>query len=333
VPHKIGGRGTFVLDRQFRGVGRVRRASGTTNRRQYDALNAMLSELYQRGRLDVLSSLAAGKLTPMEVWALRQQHGLDGIPKPEATLGLDKLEEWARTFRCSDKHKENIDSAVKALIEESTEGERIGNLPAILRRYRVYAKPRMFNVVRAATQAALRDLFGKRHEFYLGVCDVPPLPYRAGRVQPADVGEIQALPEALRSMAWGMALTSMGPGEYWGHWVQEIDRVLVFGTKREHRERMVPKVLDLATPTMTKDTFRRAFKKETGKTPYSLRHLFSHLAEAAGVPQSRIDLYMGHDARTVRATYLWHEVEPFLLSDAKAIRAEVEKRMMKVGAA
>lgn len=333
MPHKIGGRGTYVLDRQFRGVGRVRRASGTTNRRQYDALNAMLSELYQRGRLDVLSSIADGRLSPMEVWALRQMHGLEGIPKPEAAVGLEKMERWAETFRCSDKHRENIDSAVKALIEEAQESERVGDLPAILRRYRAQAKPRMFNVVRAATQAFLRDTFGKRHEFYLGVCDVPPLPYRARRVQPADVGDIEKLPEALRPMAWSMLVTSMGPGEYWGRWQQMIDRVLVFGTKRVHRERVVPKVLDLAPPIVHRRTFGDAFKEATGKTPYSLRHAFAHIAELAGIPKSRRDIYMGHDSRAVPDSYLWHEVEPHLIPDGKAMRVELRKQMEKVGAA
>lgn len=327
MPHRIGDRGTFVLDRQFRGVGRVRRASGTTNRRQFDALNAMLSELYQRGRLDVLASIASGRLSPMEVWALRQQSGLDGIPKPEATIELKKMKDWASTFRCSDKHKENIDSAVRALIEESEESERVGDLPSILRRYRAQAKPRMFNVVRAAAQAFLRDTFGKRHEFYAGVTDVPPLPYRAERVQPAGVGDVLALPEALRSIGWCMLLTGMGPGEYWGRWQQEIDRVLVFGTKTGHRERVVPKVADLTLPTVHKRTFGDAFKAATGKTPYALRHGYRHLLEAAGVPDSRAEMYMGHDPRTVKFTYLWHEVEPYLLPDAKAIRAKVKELM------
>lgn len=330
MPHLIGDRGTFVLDRQFRGVGRVRRASGTTNRRQFTALNAMLSELYQRGRLDVLASIAAGRLTPMEVWGLRQQHGLDGIPKPEAAIGLEKLVEWAEGFRCSDKHRENIDSAVRALVGEAEEAERVGNLPDILRRYRAHAKPRMFNVVRAAAQAALRDLFGKRHEFYLALCDVPPLPYRAERVQPAGVGDVESLPEALRSMAYSMLLTGMGPGEYWGKWSQQIDRVLVFGTKTDHRERLVPKVADVTLPTVHKRTFGDAFKAATGKTPYALRHGYRHLLEAAGVPDSRAEMYMGHDPRTVKFTYLWHEVEPHLLADARLIKAEVERKMERV---
>lgn len=327
MTHKIGGRGTFVLDRVFRGVGRVRRASGTTNRRQFDALNAMLSELYQQGRLDVLASIAAGNLAPMEVWALRRQYGLAGIPRPEAAMTLAKMTDWATTFRCSDKHKENIDSAVKALIKASEEGERVGDLPAILRRYRQQARPRMFNVVRSAAQAFLRDTFGKRHEFYVSLCDVPPLPYRAGRVQPADVSDILSLPEALRPMAWGMLLTGMGPGEYWGKWRQGIDRVSVFGTKQEQRVRLVPKVEDLALPTVHRRAFGDAFKAATDKTPYALRHGFRHLMEAAGIPDSRAEMYMGHDPRTVKFTYLWHEVEPYLLPDAKALRAEVGKQV------
>lgn len=94
LPHRIGGRGTFVLDRVFKGVGRVRRASGTLNRRMLQALDGMLSELYQRGRLDILKAIADGRLTPMEVWGLRQEYGLDQVPREAVTqsaVGVTQL--------------------------------------------------------------------------------------------------------------------------------------------------------------------------------------------------------------------------------------------------
>lgn len=321
TPHKSGGKGTYLLDRRFPGVGRVRRATGTNSRKMFGALNDMLSNLWANGRLDVLLSIRDGQVHPMQVWAKIREVGLDRLPRIDDMIPLSSMLEWAETFRASKHHRENVQSCIRILLATTMENRTVQDLANVLRQYRETARPRMFNVVRTACQAFLRDRFGRRHPLYAAVADVPALPYRAGKVAPLTKEAMLALelPQPLYGMAWSMALTGMGPGEYWGRWEASSDRVHVYGTKRVHRERIVPRISEPVIPACTIQTFRKRFKAATGSIPYALRHTFSHWLEAAGVPQSRIDLYMGHDARTVRQTYLWHEVEPHLVEDAEHV--------------
>ena len=59
TPHKDQGRGTFVIDRRFPRVGRIKRASGTTDKKVFKAYNAMLDTLWVQGRLDLLRGILA----------------------------------------------------------------------------------------------------------------------------------------------------------------------------------------------------------------------------------------------------------------------------------
>lgn len=320
TPHKSSGKGTYLLDRRFPGVGRIRRATGTTDRKMFGALNDMLSSLWSHGRLDVLASIRDGQVHPMEVWAKIRELGTDGLPRVDDMIPLDTMIEWAKTFRASEKHRTSTQSAVRILLA-TTQNRTVQDLADVLRRYKETARPRMFNSVRTACQAFLRDRFGRRHRLYAAVADVPSLPYRAGKVAPLTMEAMRTLdlPQPLYGMAWSMVVTGMGPGEYWGRWEASDDRIHIYGTKRAHRERIVPRISEPVIPGCTIQTFRKHFKSVTGSTPYALRHTFSHWLEQAGVPQSRIDLYMGHDTRTVRQTYLWHEVEPHLVEDANRV--------------
>src|SRR5690554_2384394 len=93
--HRINGRGTLVVDRQFAGVGRVRRASGTQDKREFRAINDLLSTLFQRRRLDYLRAVRDGELHLMDLLIRCREQGLaalDLLPTPQALQAIE--DEW-----------------------------------------------------------------------------------------------------------------------------------------------------------------------------------------------------------------------------------------------
>ncbi len=60
TPHRDHERGTLIIDLRFRDVGRIKKASGTTDRSVFKGLNAMPDVLYNMGRLDLLRAIQSG---------------------------------------------------------------------------------------------------------------------------------------------------------------------------------------------------------------------------------------------------------------------------------
>lgn len=319
MPHVSGGRGTYLLDRQFPAIGRIRRASGTTHRATFEAVNLMLSTLWSQGRLDVLRHLRDGTMHPLEAWDTYRRlgiHGFSATPRrPLADLTI-----WADQLRASARHRQNVQSAVRVLLRLARD-EWLEDLPSLLRRYRRSARPRMFNVVKAAVQVLLRHNLGRRDETYLAVADVPVLPYVPAKRQhlsPAQLGALD-LAQPYQAMAWAMATTGMGPSEYWGGWSVAEDRVAIHGTKRASRDRIVPRVGTPAEPATTYRVMLEAWKVAAGGTLYDLRHCYAGWLEDAGIPPARARVYMGHKAKTMTEHYQMRDVEPYLVDDAKRL--------------
>ena len=59
---------TLVIDRAFRGVGRIKRATGTTRESVRRRISDMLTALHQDGRLDLLRAIRDGQITMLEVY-------------------------------------------------------------------------------------------------------------------------------------------------------------------------------------------------------------------------------------------------------------------------
>jgi integrase len=62
---------------------------------------------------------------------------------------------------------------------------------------------------------------------------------------------------------------------------------------------------------------------------HGLRRAFAHLCELAGIPVSRIKLYLGHGARSVTDLYTAHDVAPYL--DLAADRAALLDALAGLG--
>lgn len=62
-PHRTGPGGDFRFDRIFQGVGRVRRSSGTTNAKEFQRRDALLTKLFESAQLDVLRAFQRGDIS------------------------------------------------------------------------------------------------------------------------------------------------------------------------------------------------------------------------------------------------------------------------------
>src|SRR6184192_3733330 len=100
MPHRTSKHGTFRLDRRFPGVGRLAVASGATTATEFRKRNALLTRLYDQGRLNLLQSIRAGTLTMTEVYAAARADQLDSLTGDRGRLAAslwDAVAAWTPT--------------------------------------------------------------------------------------------------------------------------------------------------------------------------------------------------------------------------------------------
>lgn len=327
---------TLVIDRTFRSVGRIKKASGTTIPAVRRKLSRMLTALSDEGRVDLLRAIRDGYLTLMEVHDAYQRKALDRLPTAATVKPLAvAMETWIASLRvpddCSAKHAESLETS-RRYFKKVAPKAITDDLPRVLEQLRDTlgkTHPRSFNLARTAGLAFVRATLKRSHPLWLAVAAVEPRKVMAKRApQPLDVIVLRNLfpaPESdpVDAIAWGMATTGMGAGEYWGAWSVKADRIHIAGTKREGRVRDVPLVMAPAVPRMHRRTFEDKFRARTGPAiqAYDLRRTYANWLESAGVPRTRRKLYMGHGARDVTDLYERHEVDAFLADDAAKLCA------------
>lgn len=326
MTHRSGGKGTFLLDRIFPGLGRVKRASGTQDRRTFDALNAMLSQLWAGGRTDVLARIRDGDLHPLEVWGRVREGGMQDLPNSAAIERFDTT--WIDAMECSEGYQTDLRNKVKRFTT-ATGVQTLADLPAGLAVYRglMSDTPVMFNRTKAALQGFLHRRFGQHHPLWMALSNVPSLKEDPKHGNPQTVEQLTALTVRMEKpyarIAWSMALTGMGPKEYWGKWRVLSGIVEIGGTKTKGRQRHVPLLGEIHRPTVTMGMFADALEDVNGGAvkPYDLRRTFAVWCDLAGVDFTHIRLYLGHRAQSVTERYLWREVMRHIPADAKKVRA------------
>jgi hypothetical protein len=329
TPHRASnGRGTLLLDRVFPGVGRIRRAAGTTDRRVFNAINRMLDECYAAGLAGPLEAIRDGVLKPLIAYGAWKASGVAGLPDASALRPLKEAWlDWVRkTPNASTKaQRRYVWSRLETVVPD---GATLLALPNAIRRLRddLADQAPWFNRIQAATLAFLRDELGKRHAAYLGVADVPGLTevkVRRPAPTPLQLIEIrEQLPAAAAAIWWSMATTGMGPEELDGVWIADGLGVEIHGKKRSARHRVVP---DLGG-TMRRNmgwTRCRAALKGLKRTPYDARRGFIHLMEEAGITRTRRRMYAGHAAGDVTAGYETADLREYLVADRARLLARL----------
>lgn len=322
------GRGTLVLDRRFKGVGRLKVASGTKDARVFGMLNAMLTTLYDKGRIDLLTAIHKRTLLPMECWMRYREGDLERLQTADQAVTLAIVAaRWIGRKSASAGHKRNLKAAFAALCAQRANAT-LADLPDLVRLYRVRCEaagtPRVFNQAKAAARRLLRERVGNRSPLYLDVVGVPALTERRKPGHPQTVRAAMAVRDALGPahgpIWWAMCLTGMGPGELWGQWEIAPEGIRIAGTKTATRDRVVPRIDFLRRPERDYRRFRIMLARH-GLQPYDGRRTFAHWMEEAGVPRTRRRQYLGHTLGDVTDRYESHDVRPYLKADAERMRA------------
>lgn len=327
---------TLRLDRIFKGVGRIARATGTTNPAMRRKISRMLTALYEEGRLDVLRAIRDGKLEFLQVYDAYQRRALEELPVAATMQRLgDAMQKWTDSLLvprdASAKHVSSLETSRRYFERENAKA-MVSELPQVLEALRAGAlgikHPRSFNLARAAALAFVRATLKRSHPLWLACAAVEPRKVDKATTlhRPLSVEQLQNVfpdPDTndIDAIAWAMATTGMHQEEYWGRWATLADRVHIEGTKRRGRVRDVPLVRAPIVPRMHRRTFENKLRKRTTAiTPRDLRRTYANWLEAAGVPRTRRKLYLGHGAGDVTGLYELHEVAAFLAEDAQKLR-------------
>lgn len=343
MAHTSNGRGTLMLARSYPPpVGKLRIASGTKDAQTLTDIYAMLDACARSvpPRYDVLLAIRDRQLHPLFALSLWRQHTLQTMPLGDVAPELAAaIEQWQRKARGSADHARSRRSGLRKLLEHAPPGATLAELPAALRAYRAACElrgtARMFNIVRSYAEAFVRDVLQPTHKVYGEVQAVRTLPYSLNAVtrRPMMPGqlldELRKLGEAYAADAWQMAVTGMGPREYYETpWHDTGDRVLIEGTKRESRKRAVPWVMAMHAPRVTRSALTQRWRRaKLSLTPYDLRRSYAVWLEEAGIPYSRRERYLGHGARRVTDLYTQRDLSAWLRSDGQALQTWIEQQL------
>jgi integrase len=330
---------SLVVDRQFRGVGRIKRATGTDDPKLLRLLDSMLDTLYRAGRVDVLRLIQSGHLHPLAVWSQYRLGDLNQLPSALTMRPLkEAMEAWLENADTGDWNRASRRYAVRALLKLAKKNAAIEDLPDLLRALsNTTQRAAMFNRTRAAVQAFVRDTIGKSQPLYGRIRDIRVKQERPRMGNPQSPDQLRELAEKLEpsfaSIMWSMALTGMGPGELWGKWTQHPTHIHVHGTKRKGRVRDIPRIYPIAAPTRLYRAFFDALAAASGGTvkPYDLRRTYANWMEAAEISRVRRKIYLGHSVGDVTDLYERHELEKFWQEDAERMRRYMGTPIPPVG--
>jgi len=329
TPYRDAGKGSYIIDRRCGKLGRLKVASGTSDREEYAALNAMVTRLKRERRWDVLALVQQHQLTPLELYDAIHHGETHLLPSAEELRPLPRaVEQWLASADVSPRTRD--DYTKRLTFPPGTKTLALPDLVAAARADAIRTgKRQTYNNLLTASRAFVRDAFGKDSKLWKLLPGELDVTHRPGN--PQEPEQIRALavrmpyPDAL----WALCLSGMRQGEYWGAWDVLSDRVTIQGEKGRRGEplpRVVPLVYRLARPRVVYSTFYKALVRDSGGTlnVHDLRKTAQRWWEDAGVPDWRISLYAGHAKGRHELATIYRkprDLTRLLIEDADRMRA------------
>jgi integrase len=327
---------TLRIDRMFRGVGRIAKATGTTNPAVRRKINRMLTAFRDEGRLDLLRAIRDDQLSLLQALDAYTRKSLDELPVGQTARNLAAaFAAWQAGLRapidCSLDHLRTLGTTQRHLLAARPKA-LLAEAPAVLEALRdTLGKraPRSFNLTRAHVLAFVRATLKRSHPLWLACAavelrKVTPSQKRS-TLTPDQMRNWFPSPDTdpVDAIAWAMVTTGMGAKEYWGAWHILADRIRIEGTKREGRRRDVPLAWRPSAPALSRRTWEDKLRERTDRqiTPYDLRRTYATWLESAGIPRTRRRIFMGHGTKDITDLYEAHEVAAFLAADGQKLRA------------
>jgi integrase len=323
---------SFRVDRVFPSVGRINLVSGATTRAEHAKRDALLTELYDTGRLELLRAIKAHRLTINEVYSA-QRAGRLGFVAADVALQRNlwkALDQWLPASGRAPATRRRHVISVRALLRSDTlsSSASVRDLAAVNWKV-VYNRwdtgPAGWNRMRAAISLFLSMTLGKLHPFRLEVIGAMPHPEESpGPVPDLTVDAfwsiVRRVPEPLRPAYVLLAATGRRPGEYLR--LQPVDllpltkAIRVPGTKTAGSADVV-RVADALWPWVVAavpcavgyQVLLKRWKRACGTeghpelTLYSLRHFFAQQLAEAGAPESRIQQSLRHRSPAMTRRY------------------------------
>ena len=334
MPHRTSKNGTFRLDRRFPGVGRIAVASGATTSTEFRKRDALLTRLYDQGRLDLLRAIQSGKLNTTEVYAADRMSQLDSLTGDRALLSAnlwEAVKNWTPTSAPAKQTRRRYATSFGTLERSGvlSSSATVGELASV--DWRALGAtwkggPSDWNHLRRAVSRFLTLHLGDVHH-PLRRQVVKAIPTRKENSRVPDLpltlfwAIVQAAPEYLRSAYITMAALGLRVGEYLkltkDHLLPHSLSVRIPGTKTAESatvvrvdERLWPWVVaGVPSPLAYKwlrEYFKRALKAAEAPLDlrlHDLRHCYAQWLVDAGASEARVQVGMRHATAAMTRRY------------------------------
>jgi hypothetical protein len=331
-------RGSWVIERTFRRVGHIRRATGLREESDAAELERLLVRLSHLHRDELLMAFRDRLIAGDELYAAYLRGGMEGLPSVAHIKALDAaVEAWLASAAIAPRTRRDYAAILKRVI--GGKPAKVSDLPTLLTRYRERTKGgRAFNLARAAARSFASSLMGRYSDLWNMLSNIRPRPVRRKAGHPQTPDEAREVAQALGrygGMWWTLCTSGMSGGPDGPYFLERfsvtrqtrgtrrIEALAIHGTKREGRERVVPLVATPVRPLVKYPAFARALRA-IGLTPNDGRRSYEAWMENAGIPKARRRRYMGHG--TADVTDLYGDDYPlaeFLDADAARIRTYI----------
>lgn len=350
--------GTLVIDRVVNGK-RLKISTGSKDKKTVRRMDDLISDLKDRGMDTHLKHLVEGKVTIRQLYELDQKGTLyNPHLNPEVVQPLkESFDSWVESYKgWSEKTRKGNLELLRPMFErlgKEFPSPTIEDIPKLLRRYRDLCDkndtPRTFNILRSVFQRFVKLKFGKSTDLYTLIGDVEKIPDRPKNPQTSKTpGQIErlvrSLPEKFRGMVWTMCTTGVGWTEY-GQMTSRSDiknpRIYIEGTKTdkkdERRKREVPMIYPPTPRLGSEKQFRKILTSVSQKLKmnnvriYTFRKCYSNWMVECGVPQWRVEMYMGHLPRSQTQKYQTTDTWRWLVEDSEKMRNFLEEKRNRSG--
>lgn len=311
-PHRDAGVGTFILDLRLGRLGRVKRASGTTDLNVFADLKVTIKRLRTDRRWDLLALIANGHVTPLELCEAVWNAKLGELPTAEDAQPLKRLVEIY--VAGLDLNPRTVAERTRNLEKLAGTGATVAALPRLLetaRRAALKAGTRsMFNHVLSDARMLVETMLGPDHPVTKAVFRVEELNVEKRDGNPQTPEQVQALAMKLGRhghMVWSLCLSGMRVREYLSRrWTNEADRITIAGSKtKAGKNRVAPLAYPLTQPTVQYRRFKQLVHdaSEGTVTCHDFRYTWMRWLGDAGVDRDRIRWYAGHQVVDVNEMY------------------------------
>jgi integrase len=337
-----------MIDKVYKNVGRIQKATGTTDPKVYAGIRAMLDMLYASGKLEILKEIQRGATTPLKVYSLMQGGKLTTSVTTVGFAALSDVKDYLENRAdLGERTRYSYLSLYNVFITKYGENHSIEEIPILLEKFRAecvkkHQNKRQFNHTRAVFQGYCHNTkgLGRLSPLWIAITNVKPIRYQTKKKPALSVSDVLGLMAVMpkpiyADIIWTLATTGMRKSEYTeGLWKEKEDRIEIQGTKTDAAVRVIPKLYPIKVAVESIQRMEIYVRKEREKlgfdvSPHILRHTFAHWMESAGLPLSRRNLYMGHSATTMDNVYTHVEVERFLKDDRATVLKWIEREKVK----